>query len=76
MYSEDKWIFKDKDDIIHDLIDGKYFILDNHYNSVFDNMNITSKSSYEKFRTFFDEKDKELHDQLKKDCELVLLNNR
>ena len=76
VYSGDKWIFKDKDDIIHDLIDGKYFILDNHYNSVFDNLNITSKSSYEKFRTFFDDKDKELHDQLKKDCELVLLNNR
>ena len=76
VYSGDKWIFKDKDDIIHDLIDGKYFILDNHYNSVFDNFNISSKTSYEKFRTFFDEKDKELHDQLKRDCELVLLNNR
>ena len=76
VYSDDKWIYKDKDDIIHDLIDGKYFILDNHYNSVFENMNISSKSSYEKFRSFFDEKDKELHDQLKKECELVLLNNR
>ena len=76
VYSGDKWIFKDKDDIINDLIDGKYFILDNHYNSVFDNLNTTCKTTYEKFRTFFDDKDKILHDQLKKECELVLLNNR
>ena len=76
VYSDDKWIFKDKDDIIHDLIDGKYFILDTHYDSVVETLNKTSKTSYTKFRTFFDEKDKELHDQLKKDCELVLLNNR
>ena len=76
VYSEDKWIFKDKDDIIHDLIDGKYFILDTHYDEVVETLNKTSKTSYTKFRTFFDEKDKELYDQLKKDCELVLLNNR
>ena len=76
MYSEDKWIFKDKDDIIHDLIDGKYFILDNHYDQVVETLNKTSKTSYTKFRSFFDEKDKKLHDKLKKDCELVLLNNR
>ena len=76
VYSNDKWIYKDKDDIIHDLIDGKYFILDNHYNSVLENLNKTSKTTYEKFRTFFDENDKLLHDQLKKECELVLLNNR
>ena len=76
VYSGDKWIFKDKDDIINDLIDGKYFILDNHYNGVFENLNTSCKTTYEKFRTFFDDNDKILHDQLKKECELVLLNNR
>ena len=76
VYREDKWVYKDKDDIIHDLIDGKYFILDTHYDSVVESLNNTSITSYEKFRTFYDENDKILHDQLKKDCELVLLNNR
>ena len=76
VYSGDKWIYKDKDDIIYDLIDGKYFILDNHYDSVVESLNNTSKTTYEKFRTFFDENDKILHDQLKKECEFVLLNNR
>ena len=76
VYSEDKWVYKDKDDIIYDLIDGKYFILDTHYDSVVETLNKVSKTSYEKFRTFYDENDKILHDQLKKECELVLLNNR
>jgi len=76
VYSGDKWIYKDKDEIIYDLIDGKYFILDNHYDSICENMSMTSKTTYEKFRTFFDKNDKILHDQIKKDCEFVLLNNR
>ena len=76
VYSEDKWIYKDKDEIVTDLIDGKYFILDTHYDNVVETLNKTCKTSYEKFRTFYDENDKILHDQLKKDCELLLLNNR
>ena len=76
VYSGDKWIYKDKDEIIYDLIDGKYFILDNHYDSVVESLNMTTKTTYDKFRTFFDENDKILHDQLKKECEFVLLNNR
>ena len=76
VYSNNKWIYKDKEDIINDLIDGKYFILDNHYNIACENLNLSSKATYEKFRTFFDENDKILHEQLKKECELVLLNNR
>lgn len=76
VYTGNKWIYKDKDEIINDLVDGKYFILDSHYQCVSDNLNIVTKSTYEKFRTFFDENDKNLHDSLKKECEFVLLNNR
>ena len=76
VYTGNKWIYKDKDEIINDLVDGKYFILDSHYQSVSNDLNIMTKSTYEKFRTFFDENDKNLHEQLKKECEFVLLNNR
>ena len=41
-----------------------------------DTINSNAKISYEKFRTFYDEKDKILHDKLKEECENVLLNNR
>ena len=76
IFRGNKWIYRDKDETINDLIDGKYFILDSHYDEANENLNITNKSSYEQFKTFFDNDDKELHDKLKKECELVLLNNR
>ena len=62
-------------------MDGKYFILDCHYEEICNNMvdnNISeyNKSGYEIFKKIFDKNDKELHEQLKKECEFVLLNNR
>lgn len=76
IFCGNKWVYKDKDKTINDLIDGKYFILDSHYEDSNENMTLSSKTTYEQFRNFFDDKDKDLHDQLKKDCELLLLNNR
>ena len=52
-------------------MDGKYFILDNFYEA-----NTKTFNTYEKFRKEFDINDKELIENLKKECELVLLNNR
>ena len=76
IFCGNKWVYKDKDKTINDLIDGKYFILDSHYEDSNESMTLSSKTTYEQFRNFFDDKDKDLHDQLKKDCELLLLNNR
>lgn len=80
IFSNDKWIHKSKDETIHDLMDGKYFILDAHYSNLIDNEDENSNVSlcdfYEKFRKLFDERDNELIEQQKKECELILLNNR
>ena len=76
VYYGDKWVYKNKDELLSDLIDDKYFVLDTHFDKVGDTINSNSKISYEKFRTFYDEKDKILHDKLKEECENVLLNNR
>ena len=76
IFSGSKWIYKDKNDTINDLLDGKYFILDTHYENICDKINGKTKSIYEQFRQFFDEKDSELFEKLKKECELTLLNNR
>ena len=79
IFSGNKWIYREKNEIINDLIDGKYFILDAHYESICESngeLSNYNKNIYEKFRKLFDDKDNELHDQIKKDCELVLLNNR
>ena len=76
IFSNSKWIYKNKEDTINDLVDGKYFILDTHFENCSNNLNIKTKNNYEKFRTFFDEGDKKLLEQIKNESEIVLLNNR
>jgi len=85
VFSNDKWIYKGKDETIHDLMDGKYFILDTHYSRIIDADNPETQDTtktinildfYEKFRQLFDERDKKLMEDQRKECELVLLNNR
>ena len=78
VFSNNKWVYRNKNDTINDLVDCKYFILDNHYQDLEDNDNISqdAKISYEKFKTYFDEGDKKIVEDIKKDCELLLLNNR
>jgi hypothetical protein len=74
IYSEKGWVYKDKIETINDLVEGKYFILENFYEK---NTNeIDNKTNYIKFREFFNAEDKELVSTLKKKCELVLFNNR
>ena len=81
IFSGNKWIYKEKNEIIKDLIDGKYFILDTHYEEICESdengeLSNYNKNIYEKFKKLFDNKDNDLHGQIKKDCELMLLNNR
>ena len=76
VFTGDKWVYKNKDEIIHDLMDGKYFIMDTHYESICENLNDINQSRYATFRDFFDDREKKMYEQQKKDCELVLLNNR
>ena len=76
IFNGDKWIYKNKDETITDLLDGKYFILDSYYESIYDNLSKSKKINYEKFRINYDDKDKKLIEKLKEECELILLNNR
>ena len=72
IFTNNKWVFKNKDETINDLMDGKYFILDSHYDKICEK----NHEIFEKFQKMFDEKDKDLMEEQKKLCELVLLNNR
>ncbi len=79
IFNNGKWIYKDKDETLNDLIDGKYFILDEHYSDIesSEHLNNNQKQLYETFRNKFDDKNnKDLIDNVKKQCELALLNNR
>jgi hypothetical protein len=78
VFKNNKWVYCSKDETINDLVDGKYFILDNHYQHLEETKSCSkeTKITYEHFKSYFDEGDKKLIEQINKDCELILLNNR
>jgi len=76
VYHGDKWIYKNKNETIRDLIDSKYMIIDNHYDEVKTDVPNGIQRTYTKFRKFYDDGDEELLKELKKECDLVLLNHR
>ena len=75
---DNKWIYKNKQETLDDLVDSKYTMLDSHFDNLDDSSSLTPfiKTNYLKFRKYYDEGDKELIEQIKKSCDLVLLNNR
>jgi len=56
----------------------KNTIIDDHYDAeeASQTINPTIQTIYKKFRKFYEEGDAEMVEKLKKECELVLLNNR
>jgi len=75
VFSGDKWVYRDKNETIDDLMDGKYFIMDTHYENV---CSTTDKNLnlYKRFQRLFDKRNKMIVEEQKKECELLLLNNR
>jgi len=78
VFQDNKWVYKDKAETISDLLDSKYIMIDEHYDEIekTDELPAYTKTSYKKFRKYYDDGDSEMIDNLKKKCELVLLNNR
>lgn len=82
IYMENGWVYKDKEETINDLVTGKYLILDNHYQTILDkinevdNLELENTQIFEQFKSYFNLGDKALVEKLKKDCELILFNNR
>jgi hypothetical protein len=75
IYENGKWIYKDKKTTMEDLIDGKYFILDEHFNEITsDELSEIQKNRYEGFQKKYDNKDNGLHKELLEKTELTLLN--
>ena len=78
VFEGDKWIYKNKDETITDLVDSKYNIIDDHYEDLDNDETVSPhiKTTFKKFRKFYEDEDEEMVANLKKQCELVLLNNR
>jgi hypothetical protein len=70
-----KWVYKDKKETLEDLIDGKYYILDEHYNEIPESeLNELQRNRYKEFQTKYDSNDNDLHKKLIEKTEMTLLN--
>ena len=76
VYENGNWTWKDKNKTISNLIDSNYYILDEYYDTINTTLSGMCKTNYLKFKTFYEEKDKELYEKLRKETDLVLLNNK
>jgi hypothetical protein len=76
VFSDNKWIYRDKEETINDLVDGQYYILDTHFDEINESLQVEYKSNFVKFKEYFSSEDKEFCNKLKRECEMVLLNNR
>ena len=79
VYQGDKWIFKDKKSTIKQLMDDKYTIIDNHYKECKECKEDPKpkhvEKQFDKFKEMYNEGDRDLHNEIRVDCELLLLNN-
>ena len=76
IFKNNKWVFQDKSKTLNDLVDNNYFMLDNYFETTMLQLNTHQQENYKKFRTLVNTGDKALIENIKRDCELLLLNNR
>lgn len=76
IFSQGKWVYKNKNETINNLVDEKYYLLDTHFDNTKGRLDNKTVHKYDNFRKEYDNNTDELLKKLKKDCELTLLNNR
>ena len=84
VYDQGKWLYKDRDEIIKDMVDAKCYEVDRFYTDKIENnktdfeKNITKyhKTKYVEFQSKYDTEDKDIINGLFKDCKLALISLR
>ena len=69
------WEYVDKNDTIDYILEDKNYTVDNFYDTNTEIFSKMIKQTYENFRRLFDNRDKELWKQIKRDVDLLLWNN-
>jgi hypothetical protein len=75
IYKNNKWNYRDRSEIIDDLIHMNYDRLDEYYENVAKNkLSDMHNKRYKKYQYHFDTEEKELIDVIKRDIELLILS--
>lgn len=72
VYKEGKWTYCNKNDVMDELMENNYYILDSHYDGNMDGLNDIQRKRYKKFQNKYNEGD--LDKDTKEEINLVLLN--
>ena len=75
LFSTNKWVLEDKKEVIENLVDNGYNIIDEHYIEVGENLTEKQRERYKKFQFNYENDDTKLKKKLLKDVELTILNN-
>jgi len=75
IHDKDGWKLVDKADTIDYVLEDKNYEVDNFYDQNSDEFSQFVKRTYKNFRRLFDNRDKELWKQIKRDVDLLLWNN-
>jgi hypothetical protein len=70
----DKWELQDKKETLETLVDDKYYILEEHYSEMDPTLSDHARNVMDNFRNKFTD-DKELHKDIEKKSEMIILNN-
>lgn len=76
IYSDNKWIYRDKNEAIKDLINKNFNYLDTYYNNIgYESLSESQKKRYHEFHDKLKDEDSGTPNKVAKDTELLLLNN-
>lgn len=74
VYKEGKWMYCNKNDVMDELMETNYYILDSHYEDNGEELNDIQKKRYEKFQDKYGNGD--LEKDTKEEINLVFLNGK
>ena len=74
VWKDDKWIVKDKKEVIEDMVDKSYNMIDEQYSDEI-NLDQKKKKNFKEFQCKYDGNNKQLHKNLQKDTEILIINN-
>ena len=75
IHGNEGWEYVHKEEVIDEIIGNTNYEVDNYYDIKTEDFSNFVNKTYERFRTLFDSRDKNLWDSIKKDVDLVLWNN-
>ena len=75
VWEGNKWNIKDKREVINNMLDKGFNIIDGVYTHAEKSLETNKKKKYEDFQKLFEDGDKDLHKKLEKNTEMLIINN-